>query len=118
MLASGREIDTRKRSNFNSLTAAEQGRAMGRRTKATDEADEVFDRRTKYCTPCADLIDEYERDAEAVRHRLRRQPGLREYFIGHLFVLVVFHSDSFVVTNENCPLRHQEILQDHVAASP
>jgi len=49
---------------------------------------------------CADLIDEYEHDLVAVRHRLRRQPGLREYFIGHLFALVVFYADSFAVIND------------------
>ena len=30
----------------------------------------------------------------------RRLPGLREYFIGHLFALVVFHADSFAIINE------------------
>jgi len=35
-----------------------------------------------------------------VRNRLRRQPGLREYFIGHLLALVVFYSDNSVVINE------------------
>jgi len=33
LLATGREIDTRRRSTFNNRTAAEQGRAMGARTK-------------------------------------------------------------------------------------
>jgi len=101
LLASGRDIDTRRRSDFNNKTAAEQARAIGGRTiKPDDEAEEEFQIRKKYCAACADLIDEYERDPAAVRNRLRRQPGLREYYIGHLFALVVFHSDSFVVVNE------------------
>ena len=62
---------------------------------------EVFERRKINSPLCADLIDDYERDPVATKHRLRRQPGLREYFIGHLFALVVFHSDSFAVINES-----------------
>jgi len=101
MLASGKEIDTRMKSTFNNQTAAEQGRAMGARTiKPADETEEVFQRKKTNSPLCADLIDDYERDVMVVRHRFRRQPGLREYFIGHLFALVVFHSDSFVVINE------------------
>jgi len=56
----------------------------------------------KFCAPSADLIDDYEREPEHLRvhRRLRRQPGLREYFIGHLFALVVFHADTFATINE------------------
>jgi len=99
LLASDREIDTRMKSTFNN-TAAEQGRAMGARTtKPADEMEEVFERSKTNSPRCADLIDEYERDPVATRNRLRRQPGLREYFIGYLFALVVFHSDSFAIIN-------------------
>ena len=105
LLASGREIDTRRRSTFNNKTAAQQARAMGERTtKIDDETEEVFESRTTNGPLCADLIDVYEWNPVAVRHRLRRQPGLREYFIGHLFALVVFHSDSFVAINERLVL--------------
>jgi len=107
LLASRKEIDTKMRSSFNNTTAAEQGRAMGTATKGADETEEVFQRSKTNGPLCASLIDEYERDPVAVRHRLRRQPGLREYFIGHLFALVVFHSDSFVVINER--LAHPDI---------
>ena len=103
LLASGKEIDTKRRSNFNNTAAAEQGRAMApRTTKAKDETEEVFQRRKTNGPLCADLIDEYDRDPKhlGVFHRLRRQPGLREYFIGHLFALVVFHADSFATVNE------------------
>jgi len=103
LLASGKEIDTRVRSTFNNRTAAEQGRAMGRlTTKKNDETEDVFERRKINGPLCADLIDEYESEPGHLRvfHRLRRHPGLREYFIGHLFALVVFHSDSFAVINE------------------
>jgi len=91
------------RSTFNNATAAEHARELADRTiKAIDEADEVFERSKTNGPLCADLINDYEREPEHLRvfHRLRRQPGLREYFIGHLFALVVFHSDSFVVINE------------------
>jgi len=120
LLASGREIITKTKSTFNNKTAAEQGRRQPSVPKSTDETEEVFQRRKTIGPLCADLIDEYESEPEhlEVRHRLRRQPGLREYFIGHLFALVVFHSDSFVAINENRPPRHQEILQDHFSASP
>jgi len=100
LLASGKEIDTKMRPAFNNKTAAEQGRAMGTTDMDDDETEEAYERSKTNGPLCADLIDEYERDPVAVRHRLRRQPGLREYFIGHLFALVVFHSDSFVVINE------------------
>jgi len=102
LLASGREIDTRKRSTFNNKTAAEQGRQQPSVPKSSGEAEEVFQRRKNNGPLCADLIDDYEREPEhlQVHRRLRCQPGLREYFIGHLFVLVVFYSDSFVVMNE------------------
>jgi len=100
LLASGREIDTRRRSTFENRTAAEQGRAMGTAEKGDDETLEDFERSRTNGPLCADLIDEYERDPVATTHRLRRQPGLRDFFIGHLFALVVFHSDSFTVINE------------------
>jgi len=77
LLASGREINTKTRSTFNKRTAAEQGRAMGRKTtKPANETKEVFERRKINGPLCADLIDEYEHDPVAVRLRLRRQPGL------------------------------------------
>ena len=101
LLAAGREIDTRRKSAFNNRTAAEQGRAMGARTVKLDtETVEVLKRRKANGPLCADLIDEHEREPVATRHRLRCQIGLREYFIGHLFALVVFHADSFVVIKE------------------
>jgi len=101
LLASGREIDTQIRSNFNDSTAAEQGRSIGKRTtKPADETEDDFQRRKTNGPLCADLIDEYERDPVGVLHRLRRQSGLREYFIGHLFALVIFHSDNYLTVNE------------------
>jgi len=98
LLASGREIDTRTRSNFNNKTAAEQGRRVVPRKGG--DTEEGYRRKKTNGPLCADLIDEYERDPVAAGNRLRRLPGLREYFIGHLFALLVFHSDDFVVINE------------------
>jgi len=118
LLASGREMNTKIRPTSNKRTAAEQGRAMATAARDTYETEEDHQRKKASGPLCAALIDEYERDPVAVRHRLRRQPGLREYFIGHLLALVVFHADSFVIVRENSALLHQEILQDHLAASP
>ena len=132
LLASKKEIDTRMRSTFNKRTAAEQGRAMGRMTKRMYDIEEDFQRRRLKGPLCADLIDEYEHDRVAARNRLRRLPGLREYFIGHLFALVVFHSDNFVVTRDNAdvsckrffdiasrlPLEVQMVLCNRVFGSP
>jgi len=73
---------------------------MGRKARGTDDTEEDYERSKTNGPLCADLIDEYERDPVAVRYRVQRQPGLREYFIGHLFALVIFHSDSFAVINE------------------
>ena len=100
LLASGRNIDTKLRASFNNRTAAEQGRAMETAAMDNDETEEDYERSKANGPLCADLIDEYESEPVAVRHRLRRQPGLRKYFITHLFALVIFHSDSFVVVNE------------------
>jgi len=101
LLASGKKIDTRRRSKFNDKTAAEHARAMAARTtKPAKETEDDFQIRKSNGPLCADLIDDYEREPVPVIYRLRRQPGLREYFIGHLFALVVFHSDTFVLINE------------------
>jgi len=134
LLASGTEIDTKRRSAFKNRTAAEQGRAMGTAAaKEGNETEQEFQRRKTNGPLCADLIDEYERDSVGVRHQLRRQPGMREYLIGHLFALVVFHSDSFVVINERLahsdtkkffricarlPLEVQMVLCNRIFGSP
>ena len=100
LLVSGREIDTKVISTFNSKTAPEQGREAGTADKEDNETEDNFQKRRTNGPLCADLIDEYENDVVAVRNRLQRLPGLREYFTGHLFALVVFYSDSFAVINE------------------
>ena len=45
LLASGKEIDTKRRSNIKNRTAAEQGRAMGSRTKRVKDTDEDYQRK-------------------------------------------------------------------------
>jgi len=76
LLASGREIDTRKRSTFNNNTAAQQGRQQPSVPKSANETEDDFQRR-KTCGPlCADLIDAYEKDPAKVRSQLRKQLGL------------------------------------------
>jgi len=133
LLASGREIDTRMKSTFNNNTAAEQGRQQPSVPKSPEETEEDFQKRKTNGPLCAALLDEHESDHVAVQHRLRRQPGLREYFIGHLFALAVFHSDSFAVINEitarsdtkrffmitsRLPLDLQMVLCNRVFGSP
>jgi len=82
LLASGREIDTKMRSTFNKKTAAEHGRLVAtRKTKPKDETEEVFRGRKSNGPKCADLIDEYEKDPDGVRTRLRRELGLPGSFI-------------------------------------
>jgi ankyrin repeat protein len=84
MLASGREIDTKTKSSFNNRTAAEQGRAMGSRTKGANESEEDYLRRKTNSPKCADLIDADEKDPATTRSQLRKQlglPGLSFLFI-------------------------------------
>jgi len=81
LLASGREIDTKIRSTFNNRTAAEHGRRVSARKKKPDGAEEVFQRRKTNGPKCADLVDEYEKDRDGVRTRLRRELGLPGSFI-------------------------------------
>jgi len=77
LLASGREIKTKTMSTFNNSTAAEQGRRMStRKIKPNDETEEVFQRKNTFGPKCADLVDEYEKDPDGVRTRLRRELGL------------------------------------------
>jgi len=82
LLASGREIDTKMISTFKNRTAAEQGRSVAsRKTKPENETEEDF-QRTKVNGPqCADLVDEYEKNPDGVRTRLRRELGLPGLFI-------------------------------------
>ena len=72
LLASGREIDTKMRSTHKNRTAAEQGRPMGERDE-DDETEEDFQRSKIFGPQCADLVDEYEKDPDGVRTRLRRE---------------------------------------------
>ena len=94
LLASGREIETKKRSTFNNYTAAEQGRAIDtRETKPNDETEEDFQRSKIFGPKCADLIDEYEKDADGVRTRLRRELGLPGSFIFQFLFASSFFCD-------------------------
>ena len=77
LLASGRVIDTKMISTLNNKTASEQGRAIAtRKTKPENETEEVFQRKKTNGPKCADLVDEYEKDPDGVRTRLRRELGL------------------------------------------
>jgi len=130
LLASGKKIDTKMISTFNNKTAAEQGRRVVPR--GVGDTEENHTRKKTNGPLCADLIGEYERDPVAAGNRLRRLPELREYFVGHLFALVVFHSDDFVVINERAssfirrffritsrlPLDLQMVLCNRVFGSP
>jgi len=100
LLASGRKIRDTWECGFHGVTAAEQGRRQTSIPKSTRETEENYQRRITNGPLCGDLIEEYGRAPVAVRHRLRRQPGLRDYFAGQLFALLVFHSDNFVTMPE------------------
>ena len=77
LLASGREIDTKRRSAVSKRTAAEQGRAVGAKTTKDDkDKKEDFQRKKTNGPLCADLIDAYEKDPAKVRSQLREQLGL------------------------------------------
>jgi len=96
LLASGREIDTKIRSEFNDTTAAEQGRAMGNGDRNWNDTEDEYQRSLKFGPLCADVIDEYDRNPRELQVRLRRLPGVRGHFIGLTFALVVFFSDGFL----------------------
>jgi len=91
LLASGGEIDIKIRSTFNNTTAAEQGRWMATRTKENYETEEVFQRRKTNGPKCADLVDEYEKDPDGVRTRLRGERGLSCSFIFQFLFGSSFH---------------------------
>ena len=94
LLASGREIDTKIRSTFNNRTAAEHGRAMATRTKKAKDTEEVHERMKSNGPKCADLVDEYEKDSDGVRTRLRRELGLPGLFIFQSHFGSSFHSPA------------------------
>lgn len=73
ILASEREIDTGTKSSFGEKTAAEMARAVALMERETYETEEDHRRYTTNGPLIADLIDEYERDPEEVRHRLRAE---------------------------------------------
>jgi len=98
LLASGREIDTKMISTYDgtTTTAAEQGRALGERDEEEDDDDED-DRRMKTFGPkCADLVDKYEKDADGVRTRLRRELGLPGSFIFQFLLTPLFSFTALI----------------------
>ena len=100
LLASGREIDTKMISTYNDRTAAEQGRAMEESDEEDDDDEDdedEDDRRGKIFGPkCADLIDEYEKDADGVRTRLRRELGLPGSFIFQFLLTPLFSFTALI----------------------
>jgi len=87
LLASERAIDTKRRSTFKNRTAAEQGRAMATRTKGAKDTEEVHERKKLNGPRCADLVDEYEKNPDGVRSRLRKELGLPGSFIFSISLL-------------------------------
>jgi len=97
LLASGREIDTKMRSTFNKKTAAEHGRLVAtRNTKPENETEEVFQRSKIFGPQCADLVDEYEKDPDGVRTRLRKELGLPGSFIFQFLFSFSIHSPVLI----------------------
>jgi len=99
LLASERQIDTTTICTATGNTAAQQGRAMSAEEQEPEESLEDHNRRITNGSLVADLIDEYERDSMSVRHRLRRTPGIRNFYIVHTFAVVVFFCDGFLRIN-------------------
>ena len=87
LLASGRVIDTKMISTLNNKTASEQGRAMATRTKKAKDTEEVHERKKLTGPRCADLVDEYEKNPDGVRSRLRKELGLPGSFIFSISLL-------------------------------
>jgi len=93
LLASGGEIDIKMRSTSHQTTAAEQGRWMSaRKKKPSGETEEVFQRTKTNGPKCADLIDEYEKNPDGVRTRLRKELGLPGSFIFQFLFSSSFHT--------------------------
>ena len=76
LLASGRQIDTQRRSNYNQMTAAEQGRLVATLDREPHESVEAFERRVTNGPLIAALMDSFEKDPVSVRFQLRRQFGM------------------------------------------
>jgi len=92
LLASDFPVNTTRLSNINHKTAAEQGRRMVPFLENKVE----YQRKATGGPIIAKLIDEYQRDPDLVRQRMRQVPGVREHFIGLTFAILVFYSDSFL----------------------
>lgn len=102
ILASGREVDTKLRSNTphdpveHNHTAAEWARDLPDLPKPSYLDNETYARVCDHGPAIADLLDEYEKDPVGVRQRLRSLPQLREVYIQRTFALVVFFSDGYL----------------------
>jgi len=132
ILASGREIEVGKISNFDQTTALQRARAVAARSKPNSETEEVFKRKQQACPLIADLITRFEEDPTAVRAQLAYLPHVRDSFIGPLFALVVFvadnyararpetpqHATRFFGVCSQLPLELQMVLCNRVFASP
>lgn len=103
LLASSRAVDTGTKSLWNNSTAAEQARKQPAIPRQPSETAMDVERRKVDCPLIADLIDEYERNPEEVRMRMRLLLGFGEPYIGQLFALLVFYSDGFVRASGTTP---------------
>jgi len=104
LLASDWVIDTKSVSTFNNTTAAQHGRKMKWLPKLPNDSEEVHRRKSVFGPIVADLVDEYEKDPVGVRTRLRGLPGgVQHFFIGHLFAIVVFFTDGFLLPKNTVP---------------
>ena len=95
ILASEKKIDVASVSIANEKTAAE----MARWTALLTQGERM---QNNFIT-IANLIDDYARDPDAVRIKMRREPVVRGNFIAQTFALVVFLSDGYLVTGNKTP---------------
>jgi len=96
LLASARTIDTKRASKWNGKQAADHAHWASTQAKWPDVPYDDPAKRKRDCPLIMDLILSYEINPASQRHHLRRQPGVREHYIGHTFALVVFYTDGFV----------------------
>jgi len=110
-LVSGRDVNTKKKTksiagtgSWHNKTAAGIARRQGIREKFANESQEDYTRKNHNGPLIATLLDSFDADPVTTRQQLRELPGLRDFFIGDLFALVVFLCDDLLtVRAESSP---------------
>jgi len=106
LLASDRQVETATKSmtgpaRWHNKTAAEIGLFQTTRRKDPNELAPEYERRKLNGRLISNLIGDYERDPLETKLAMQQLPGIREYFIGELFGVVIFHGDGFLQFRES-----------------